>query len=92
MEEKVNMWTYGKTVGDLVKDLRLEEDGSFDYAMPQPWCEEFERITGEWPIGQFVWYYDKGHSVFGRPYPLTDNARWLLSKYNKQANTDYPLR
>lgn len=53
----------------------------YDTALPQEWVDNFYRVTGIYPVGMFVWSY-KNASIFGEPYPLTDEAKNLLESYN----------
>ena len=61
---------------DLIKCIGLE-DAKFDYALPQPWCDEVKEITGIYPVDHFIWLYDEKAPMFGRPYPL-DMTGWVI--------------
>ncbi len=60
---------------------RVLGDATFDWAMPQDWAVEFNKATKFSPSGQIVWLYDDHGRMFGRPYPLTDEARKHLESY-----------
>ena len=65
----------GKTKGDLAKEL-IPEGVTFDYALPEPWCDDLRKKTGITNIAyHFVWMYDEKAKVFGRPFPLTHSMR-----------------
>ena len=81
----------GLTKADLV-ELRGMENASFDYALPQEWVYsvlEFCKLN-QLPFSYreiifgFVWLYDEKSKVFGRPYPLTYTAHYLLTKLPPQ--------
>ena len=78
---------------DIVKAMGLEERGQFDYALPQDWVDEMKKITGIYATHCFVWFYPRTGegSMFGRPYPLTDEGRHLLQVYNQRKGTTYPI-
>ena len=52
---------------------------AYDTALPQTWFDSVTKITGRTPVG-FVWSYDK-HRLFGRAYPLTEDALDQLIEY-----------
>ena len=73
-----------------VKVLELDYD-AVDFALPQQWVDEmvvrmknnrggFED-THSRICAQFVWLYDKKAPIFGRPFPLTDDAEGILDKF-----------
>lgn len=78
------------TMGELVEKVgleRLRKEGklTYDFAYPNRWALEVERITGRYPYG-LVWLYDPGIlgekcTTFGRPYPLTLYAYQLIRTY-----------
>lgn len=76
---------------EIVKDLRLLEYGSVDYALQEDWFKEMCRMfVGESILSMFVWFYN--HRTGGEgPYPLTDKARQFLKIYNERQGTSYPL-
>lgn len=78
---------------ELVRILGLKERGQFDYAIPQPWLDDLKEITGVYAIHCFVWFYPKEGEgrIFGHPYPLTDEGRFLLNIYNNRRGTNYPI-
>jgi len=61
------------TVSEAAEALGLK---SYDYALPQTFAEEFQRTTGEWPAGMFVWCYD--NEAFGCPVPVCREGEILL--------------
>lgn len=74
-------WTWDLDVGTkrhLINKLWIREE-TFDYALPQSWCETVEEHTGIWPVPHFVWLYDEKAASFGRPYPLTATG-WVVLK------------
>lgn len=88
------------TKKEAVEMLGLEKSGSVDYALPQDWCDDFKEATkssahpnGVYPVNCFVWHYPyKGEGgIFGRPVPLTVEAKELLALYNKRRGTNYPI-
>jgi hypothetical protein len=64
-------------------DLAVERGvlGTFDFALPAPWCDDVKAKTGEWPYG-LVWSYPE-RSIFGEPFALTTEAAALLTKYEE---------
>jgi len=64
-------------------EIILGKDATWDGALPQDWVNEFKRKTGVYMPGQCVWYYPKEGEgrTFGRPVPLTDEAREALGRY-----------
>jgi len=62
---------------------------AMDYAIPQPWVEKMAQLipNGEFQSGyericaQFVWIYDDNSRLFGRPFPLTQDAEDILVQY-----------
>lgn len=70
-----------RTLADLAAAaIARGELGTFDYALPHQWCMAVMEATGIWPMG-FVWSYPP-RSIFGEPFPLTDEAKALLAQYN----------
>jgi hypothetical protein len=55
---------------------------AWDWALPQEWVDDFYKKTGTYPAGMFVWSYHKA-GVFGKPFPLNEEAENLLEKYNE---------
>jgi len=55
------------SIGDLVSVLDLEEEGTYDFALPQKWAEE-----NNFPVA--IWFYPKKSpgSIFGRPILLNE--------------------
>jgi hypothetical protein len=60
---------------------------SFDSALPQPWCDMFRLVIGEYPVWYFVWLYPKG-CIWGQPFPLTWYGEYLLNEYNRVRELD----
>jgi len=72
-----------ETMLDATRRLRLDEkEGfSYDFALPQPWWNDFFDKVGRPPWG-IVWAYDKKSSIFGEPYALNMYAWIMLGIYN----------
>lgn len=58
---------------------------SFDTAVPQPWLDEVQRLTGEYSLG-FVWCYDPividgvpRPNIYGFPVPVTPEAEAIYA-------------
>jgi hypothetical protein len=81
------------TKKEAVQLLGLEKKGSVDYALPQPWADDFKVVTLVYPVSYFVWFYpERGEgAIFGYPYPLTVEAKELLAMYNTRRGTNYPI-
>jgi len=60
---------------------------TYDTALPQEWVHEVEARTGVYPVGMFVWSYDKA-VMFGEPVALTPDAQKLLDAYNDSVAHD----
>lgn len=83
------------TKGERVKMLGLDKY-SFDYALPQRWIEQAAnylklhypyKYADDKPLSAYetlragvIWLYDDHGGIFGRPYPLTAEAKSALSK------------
>jgi len=83
--------TKDETFKRKVKVLELDYD-AVDFALPQQWVDEMvvkvRRIgRGQFEdahsrvCAQFVWLYDKKAPMFGRPFPLTEDAEGILAKF-----------
>lgn len=78
------------TVGNLVEEVYgLERrelwdkyNIEFDYAIPEPWLRDLLEKTGvDRHVGMFfIWMYDGAHH-FGRPFPLSVEAKQALEQY-----------
>ena len=78
-----------QTVSELAESI-LPENSSFDCALPQPWVNYMIDRNMD-PRGSFVWLYDDKGAIFGRPFPLTGEARKHLVHYNVLNGTQFPL-
>ena len=69
-----------------------EFDGTFDYALPQPWVDMVQKLSGleENICGNFVWIYDSRAKIFGRPFPLTAEGSVLIGIFNSQTRGNFP--
>jgi hypothetical protein len=66
----------------VIKRLELE-GATFDWALPQNWVNEVahylpERLKNEIG-GNFVWLYDEGARMFGRPCSISFDGNEILS-------------
>lgn len=85
------MKTNSTTVFEVAESLLPEElHRSFDCALPLGWTDVYQKKTGRQASGHFVWLYDGLAASFGRPFPLTADAREGLLEFNKSAGTCYP--
>lgn len=62
----------------------------YDTALPQDWFENFHLVTGFSPVGTVVWLYPEG-SIFGEPYPVTEEAAEELRVYEKYKNSKWKI-
>lgn len=69
--------------GDLIDADEYLAANTFDTALPQEWVDDVYAKTGVYPAPIFVWVYDQQARYWGRPYPLTDEARALLARYEE---------
>ena len=78
------------TKKEAVESLRLEDEGEVDYALPEPFVDDFQSIMGVNPINCFVWFYpyDGPGRFFGAPIPLTTEAQKLLKSYKERKMID----
>lgn len=81
--------SFGLSSGDLTEFFRIQEEGVFDYALPQTWVDHAHKLTGIYPRN-FVWLYPREEGISGMPRPLTREALDHLVKINKAMNTNYP--
>lgn len=90
IEEK---YEFHFTKQEIMDELDLGEDFSWDYALPQDWLNE---ITDKYWIKKYgftyddirtsiVWMYDPKHRG-GRPFPVTDKGHAILKilKYKRR--------
>lgn len=73
------------TIGDLTEQIpELHAPGvAFDTALPLDWTDEYSDLMGgHFPL-EFVWIYVPG-SAFGRPFPLTEEARHNLQLFQSR--------
>lgn len=72
----------GRSYGNLA-DLAVARRslGTFDSAIPQGWVDDVREKLGVYPTC-IVWSYPSA-SVFGLPFPLTAEARDLITKYKE---------
>lgn len=81
-----------ETIRDLADSFpELHEKGAtFDYAIPINWVNDVKEKIGIYPT-EFVWFYPKsgeyGH-IWGKPFPLTDEAKETLRKYEEAINAN----
>lgn len=89
-------WPESTTKNDAMKileeKLKTELPGyqTFDYVLPQQWVDDVREKTGEDVGPHFVWIYEQ-RSVFGRPFPITNEGKQILTTYNEIAETSYPV-
>lgn len=71
--------------------LATQQANSFDWALPQEWVDDFNKVTGVYPAarGLFVWSYAKAR-IWGEPFPLTEEADKLLEIYNNASSSLRP--
>lgn len=69
------------TKRDLIDADAYLAANTYDPALPQDWVDDVYRLTGVYPAPLFVWIYDAEARIFGRPYPLDDYAKDLLTRY-----------
>lgn len=74
------------TVGDMADALDLDDEGTFDFAVPKGFADQIRDLSGS--VGHFVWMYDDG--LVGRPRPLSTTAQQTLEAYNDEHGTFYP--
>lgn len=82
-------WGYMWTLHDVMKVMHPDKT-CYDLALPQPWVDKFKSLTGVYPVSRFVWAYDEGNKIFGRPFPVHPDAAADLALYNQLAGTAYP--
>lgn len=70
------------TMRDLVEADPYLQGKTYDYAVPIDWVTDVKERIGMWPV-HFVWLYDEQARTFGRPYPLTDEAKDILKRYEE---------
>ena len=71
---------------DVLKHFGVE--GSWDYALPQGWFDDFMERTGVNPLPFFVWMYRDGSAFFGEPFPISPKGIALLNMYNGAVRAD----
>lgn len=52
----------------------------YDTALPQPWVDDVDKLTGFRIVGHAVWCYDRS-SAFGEPVALTREGKTALEIY-----------
>ncbi len=64
------------TFAQLTKAIDLDEEGSYDFAIPQRWAED-----NSWP--KAIWFYPHSgeSSVFGRPMFLSEMIDRFRQKF-----------
>jgi hypothetical protein len=77
MQKRMNLKT--RRSGAFVRkaDSMYEK---YDTAVPQPWADSMRDEFGFYPPGHFVWCYDEGCSLFGKPAPVTLAAVRFMSR------------
>lgn len=80
---------------DVCKAMRLDELGSYDCALPQPWLDaaadklspyaETRDMVYRTLLGGLVWFYPKEPGyLFGYPFPITVEAAEYITILNSQ--------
>jgi len=61
---------------------RNHDKATYDTALPQDYVNEVYEKTGFYLPGEAVWLYDNGGFVFGRPFPLSVQARKAIADFD----------
>ena len=69
--------------GDLIDADPYLATHTYDTALPQDWVDAVYQVTGTYPAPLFVWVYDEDARFWGRPYPLNDDAKEVLARYQE---------
>jgi len=83
-DEMVNLLYYDGKDKAALMEMTGKGRETYDYALPQPWVDEWckklkaQGVTYDDLIFGFVWLYDEEAKTFGRPFPLTNRARFIL--------------
>ena len=64
---------------------------TFDFALPQNWCDGVYQDTGVYPVPFFIWAYDGDFTTFGRPCAISIAGNVLLAVINHLHDTSYPM-
>lgn len=67
-----------QTKGDVAEELYGSQGITYDTALPQSFINNARSILGIEVASMFVWIYPKGN-LFGKPGPLTDQAKELMN-------------
>ncbi len=73
---------------------RVLGNATWDSALPQQWVDAVVSKTEcEYNdvLAHFVWSYDHGAGIFGRPCALTSEANMLLERINTAFGSSFPL-
>lgn len=62
-----------------MKMPKILDGETYDYAIPQQWCNAVFDETGIYPAGHVVWLYGAGSRTFGRPFAV-DMLGWIALK------------
>ena len=66
----------------LTKAIKLEELGTFDFAVPQSWSEENNYPKG---LDQAVWFYPARSKIFGEPLTVRQMLDLLRERIKQEA-------
>ena len=69
----------GATMQECAKALGYK---TLDYALPDFWVKDVEKLTGQYPVGHFVWCYDDPEKGFGYPAPISVEGTLLLKIFD----------